>query len=99
MRQEVINAIETVAQVQSEIIREISVFAVSNSQAAAAEAAERERIAEGTLGASTNPIANSATEGLLEIEREQDEVIIRLASQDSFRSAWRRLDTRFLRAS
>ena len=86
MRQEVIDAIETVAQVQSEIIREISVFAVSNSQAAAAEAAERERIAGERLEQVRTQLQTQQQRGLLEIEREQDEVIIRLASQDSFRS-------------
>ena len=84
MRQEVIDAIETVAQVQSEIIREISVFAVSNSQAAAAEAAERERIAGERLEQVRTQLQTQQQRGLLEIEREQDEVIIRLASQDSF---------------
>ena len=86
VRQEVIDAIETVAQVQSEIIREISVFAVSNSQAAAAEAAERERIAGERLEQVRTQLQTQQQRGLLEIEREQDEVIIRLASQDSFRS-------------
>ena len=86
VRQEVIDAIETVAQVQSEIIREISVFAVSNSQAAAAEAAERERIAGERLEQVRTQLQTQEQRGLLEIEREQDEVIIRLASQDSFRS-------------
>ena len=86
VRQEVIDAIETVAQVQSEIIREISVFAVSNSQAAAAEAAERERIAGERLEQVRTQLQTQQQSGLLEIEREQDEVIIRLASQDSFRS-------------
>ena len=86
VRQEVIDAIETVAQVQSEIIREISVFAVSNSQAAAAEAAERERIAGERLEQVRTQLQTQQQGGLLEIEREQDEVIIRLASQDSFRS-------------
>lgn len=86
VRQEVIDAIETVAQVQSEIIREISVFAVSNSQAAAAEAAERERIAGERLEQVRTQLQTQQQRGLLEIEREQDKVIIRLASQDSFRS-------------
>ena len=86
VRQEVIDAIETVAQVQSEIIREISVFAVSNSQAAAAEAAERERIAGERLEQVRTQLQTQQQRGLLEIELEQDEVIIRLASQDSFRS-------------
>ena len=86
VRQEVIDAIETVAQVQSEIIREISVFAVSNSQAAAAEAAERERIAGERLEQVRTQLQTQQQRGLLEVEREQDEVIIRLASQDSFRS-------------
>ena len=86
VRQEVIDAIETVAQVQSEIIREISVFAVSNSQAAAAEAAERERIAGERLEQVRTQLQTQQQSGLLEIEREQDAVIIRLASQDSFRS-------------
>ena len=86
VRQEVIDAIETVAQVQSEIIREISVFAVSNSQAAAAEAAERERIAGERLEQVRTQLQTQQQRGLLEIEQEQDEVIIRLASQDSFRS-------------
>ena len=86
VRQEVIDAIETVAQVQSEIIREISVFAVSNSQAAAAEAEERERIAGERLEQVRTQLQTQQQRGLLEIEREQDEVIIRLASQDSFRS-------------
>ena len=86
VRQEVIDAIETVAQVQSEIIREISVFTVSNSQAEAAEAAERERIAGERLEQVRTQLQTQEQRGLLEIEREQDEVIIRLASQDSFRS-------------
>ena len=86
VRQEVIDAIETVAQVQSEIIREISVFAVSNSQAAAAEAAERERIAGERLEQVRTQLQTQQQRGLLEIEQEQDQVIIRLASQDSFRS-------------
>ena len=86
VRQEVIEAIETVAQVQSEIIREISVFTVSNSQAEAAEAAERERIAGERLEQVRTQLQTQEQRGLLEIEREQDEVIIRLASQDSFRS-------------
>ena len=86
VRQEVIDAIETVAQVQSEIIREISVFTVSNSQAEAAEAAERERIAGERLEQVRTQLQTQEERGLLEIEQEQDEVIIRLASQDSFRS-------------
>ena len=86
VRQEVIDAIEAVAQVQSEIIREISVFTVSNSQAEAAEAAERERIAGERMEQVRSQLQAQEQRGLLEIEREQDEVIIRLASQDSFRS-------------
>ena len=86
VRQEVIDAIEAVAQVQSEIIREISVFTVSNSQAEAAEAAERERIAGERMEQVRTQLQAQEQRGLLEIEREQDEVIIRLASQDSFRS-------------
>ncbi len=86
VRQEVIDAIETVAQVQSEIIREISVFTVSNSQAEAAEAAERERIAGERLQQVRTQLQTQEQRGLLEIEQEQDQVIIRLASQDSFRS-------------
>tara|TARA_B100000989_G_scaffold297885_2_gene285113 strand:- start:186 stop:1367 length:1182 start_codon:yes stop_codon:yes gene_type:complete len=86
VRQEVIDAIETVAQVQSEIIREIRVFAVSNSQADAAEAAERERIAGEKLERVRTDLETQEQRGLLEIERVQDEIIIRLASQDSFRS-------------
>lgn len=86
VRQEVIDAIETVAQVQSEIIREISVFTVSNSQAEAAEAAERERIAGERLEQVRTQLQTQEQRGLLEIEQEQDQVIIRLASQDSFRS-------------
>ena len=95
VRQEVIDAIETVAQVQSEIIREIQVFAVSNSQADAAEAAERERIAGEKLERVRTDLETQEQRGLLEIERVQDEIIIRLASQDSFRSGSAELTANF----
>ena len=95
VRQEVIDAIETVAQVQSEIIREIQVFAVSNSQADAAEAAERERIAGEKLERVRTDLETQEQRGLLEIERVRDEIIIRLASQDSFRSGSAELTANF----
>ena len=95
VRQQVIDAIETVAQVQSEIIREISVFSVSNSQADAAEAANRERIASEKLQRVRTDLETQEQRGLLEIERVQDEIIIRLASQDSFRSGSAELTANF----
>ena len=95
VRQEVIDAIETVAQVQSEIIREIRVFAVSNSQADAAEAAERERIAGEKLERVRTDLETQEQRGLLDIERVRDEIIIRLASQDSFRSGSAELTANF----
>lgn len=95
VRQQVIDAIETVAQVQSEIIREISVFSVSNSQADAAEAANRERIASEKLLRVRTDLETQEQRGLLEIERVQDEIIIRLASQDSFRSGSAELTANF----
>ena len=95
VRQEVIDTIETVAQVQSEIIREIQVFAVSNSQADAAEAAERERIAGEKLERVRTDLETQEQRGLLEIERVRDEIIIRLASQDSFRSGSAELTANF----
>ena len=95
VRQQVIDAIETVAQVQSEIIREISVFSVSNNQADAAEAANRERIASEKLLRVRTDLETQEQRGLLEIERVQDEIIIRLASQDSFRSGSAELTANF----
>ena len=95
VRQQVIDAIETVAQVQSEIIREISVFSVSNSQADAAEAANRERIASEKLQRVRTDLETQEQRGLLEIERVQDKIIIRLASQDSFRSGSAELTANF----
>ena len=89
----IIQVSETVAQVQSELIREVNVFAVSNS--AADDSEERERIAEERFEQVRSSLQSQEQNGRLVVERIDDEIIIRIASQDSFQSGGANLTSQF----
>lgn len=89
----IIQVSETIAQVQSELIREVNVFAVSNS--AADESDEIERIAEERFEQVRTSLQSQEQNGRLVVERVDDEIIIRIASQDSFRSGGADLTPQF----
>lgn len=89
----IIQVSETIAQVQSELIREVSVFAVSNS--AADDSEEKERIAEERFEQVRTSLQSQEQNGRLVVERVDDEIIIRIASQDSFRSGGADLTPQF----
>ena len=93
VRQETINVIEKIAQVQSEIVREISVFSVSNSTAGPEQ--NLDRIVERQLEQVRTRLQTQEELGLLAIERENDEIVIRLASQGAFRSGSAELTSSF----
>jgi chemotaxis protein MotB len=93
IRQETINIIEKLAQVQSEIVREINVFSVSNSTAGPEQ--NLDRIVERQLEQVRTRLQTQEELGLLAIERENDEIVIRLASQGAFRSGSAELTSSF----
>jgi chemotaxis protein MotB len=89
----IIQVSETIAQVQSELIREVNVFAVSNS--AADDSEERERIAEERFEQVRSSLQSQEQNGRLVVERIDDEIIIRIASQNSFQSGGANLTSQF----
>jgi len=95
VRQETINIVEKLAQVQSEIVREINVFAVSNSAAGVEQ--NLDRILDERLEQVRSRLQAQARQGLLAVEREEDELVIRLASQGAFRSGSAELTPEFER--
>jgi chemotaxis protein MotB len=71
----------------------VNVFAVSNS--AADESEERERIAEERFEQVRSSLQSQEQNGRLVVERIDDEIIIRIASQDSFQSGGANLTSQF----
>ena len=93
--QQVIDISERVAQVQSELIREVQVYSVSDVDAESIEAVDN------TVGEQFNRLGSNLRSqvqtGAIEIEREDDEIKISIASQGSFRSGGAELTAQFQR--